>query len=95
MVSKQLSGDLKRKKMKSLVSTTASKVKSVEVKMSNMTFVVKCESHFIIAKKSTWSTPKFTAIIKETGEKLTTLCGKNFLRTQMEMVNSKPHLFLS
>ena len=81
--------------MKSLVSTTSRKVKSVEVKMSNMTFVVNCESHFIVCKKSSWSTPKFTATIKETGEKLTTLCGKSFLRTQMEIINSKPHLFLS
>jgi hypothetical protein len=81
--------------MKSLVSTTSRKVKSVEVKMSNMTFVVNCEMTFIRSVKNpSWSTPKFTAVIKETGEKLSTFCGKKFLKNQMELINSKPHLFL-
>ena len=81
--------------MKSLVRTSSTRIKQVEVKMSNMTFVVNCESHYIrTVKNPSWSTPKFTAVIKETGEKLTTLCGKKFLISQMELINSKPHLFL-
>lgn len=82
--------------MKSLVSTTANRVKTVEVKMSNMTFVVTCSSHYLAALNNPhWTTPVFVAHIKETGEKISPMCGKRFIKQQMELINSKPHLFLN
>ncbi len=81
--------------MKTTINTNTRKEKTLEVKFSNMTFVVKAYSHFMRELNSPyWVKNRFSATIKETGENIGFIgCRKN-LKAQMELVNSKPHLFL-
>lgn len=81
--------------MKTLESTKTRKVKTVEVKMSNMTFIVQSYSHYMAALNNpSWSKNKYTATIKETGEGIGMMGDRNLIRRQMEIINSKPNLFL-
>jgi len=81
--------------MKTLENTKTRKVKSIEVKYSNMTFIIEARSHYMAALNNPgWSKTKYTAKIKETGERIGLVCGRHLIKTQMELINSKPHLFI-
>jgi hypothetical protein len=81
--------------MKTLQSTAVRKAKTIEVKLSNMTFVVQAYSHYIYAVKDpAWTKTTYTATIKETGEGIGTMGGRKLIRSQMALINSKPELFL-
>lgn len=101
--------------MKTLESTKTRKVKVIEVKYSNMTFIVKVSTHYMTALCETkvidkatgtetiigealnnpsWAANKYTATIKETGEGIGLMGGRKLIKSQMELINSKPHLFL-
>jgi trans-2-enoyl-CoA reductase len=81
--------------MKTLESTKTRKVKTIEVKYSNMTFIVQSYSHFITTvKKPDWSKNKYTATIKETNEEIGVVGGRDLIKKQMELINSRPDLFL-
>lgn len=81
--------------MTTLQNSKTRKVKSIEVAFSNMTFVVKASTHFITGLYSSgWSTIKYTATIKETGEGIGMMGGRDLIARQMELVNSRPDLFL-
>jgi hypothetical protein len=41
-----------------------------------------------------WAANKYTATIKETGEGIGLMGGRKLIKSQMELINSKPHLFL-
>lgn len=79
--------------MKTLENNNNRKVKSIEVKYSNMTFVLQAHTHFIVGLNSGWSKTKFTAFIKETGEAVG-FGNKKLIKGQMSIVNSRPELFL-
>jgi trans-2-enoyl-CoA reductase len=81
--------------MKTIENTTTRKVKSIELQYSNMTFIVESYSHFIIAVNNpSWSKNKYTATIKETGEGIGMMGGRDLIKKQMELINSRPDLFL-
>jgi hypothetical protein len=80
--------------MTTLENTKTRKTKSIEVIFSNMTFVIKASTHFLIGLNSGWSTIKYTATIKETGEGIGVIGGRTLIKRQMELINSKPELFL-
>lgn len=81
--------------MKTLQSTAVRRVKTIEVKMSNMTFIVQAYSHYIYAVKDpAWTKTTYTATIKETGEGIGGLGGRKLIRGQMKLINSRPDLFL-
>ena len=81
--------------MKTLQNTNTKKAKTVEVKMSNMTFIVQAYSHYMGALNNPgWATNKYTATIKETGEGIGMMGGRKLIRSQMTLINSKPELFL-
>jgi len=81
--------------MKTLENTKTRKVKTIEVIFSNMTFVVKVHSHYMVALNSpSWSTNRYTATIKETGEGIGVMGGKKLITSQMDLINSRPDLFL-
>ena len=70
------------------------KIKTIELRYSNMTFIVKVKSNFITGWNSTWATNKYTAKIKETGEGIGVTGGRKLIKAQMELINSRPELFL-
>jgi len=81
--------------MKTLENTKTRKVKTIEVKYSNMTFIVQAYSHFMVSLNNpSWSKTKFTATIKETGEGIGMMGGRKLIKSQMELINSRPDLFL-
>ena len=80
--------------MTTLENTKTRKTKSIEVIFSNMTFVIKASTHFLIGLNSGWSSIKYTATIKETGEGIGVIGGRTLIKRQMELINSKPELFL-
>lgn len=81
--------------MKTLENTNTKKVKTVEVKFSNMTFIVQAYSHYMAALLNPgWARNRYTATIKETGEGIGMMGDRNLIRQQMELINSKPQLFL-
>lgn len=81
--------------MKTLQSTAFRKVKTIEVKMSNMTFIVQAYSHYIYAVKDpAWTKTTYTAKIKETGEGIGGLGSRKLIRGQMKLIDSRPDLFL-
>lgn len=80
--------------MTTLENTKTRKTKSIEVIFSNMTFVINASTHFLIGLNSGWSRTKYTATIKETGEDIGVIGGKEMIKRQMELINSKPEFFL-
>jgi hypothetical protein len=81
--------------MKTLVNSRREKVRNVEVKMSNMTFVVEARCHYMAALMNPgWSTVKYTAKIKETGEGIGRIGGVKLIKNQMALIDSIPDLFL-
>ena len=87
--------NLNNTKMTTLENTKTRKTKSIEVIYSNMTFVIKASCHYVIAVKNQgWTTTKYTATIKETGEGIGAMGGKEIIKRQMELINSRPDLFL-
>jgi len=81
--------------MTTLESTKKRKVKTVEVKYSNMTFIVQANMHYMAALNNPgWSSIKYTATIKETGEGIGGMGDRKLIKRQMELINSKPDLFL-
>jgi hypothetical protein len=81
--------------MRTLENTKTRKVKIVEIKYSNMTFIVQAYSHYMAALNNPgWSKNRYTATIKETGEGIGMMGGRKLIKSQMELINSKPHLFL-
>ena len=81
--------------MKTLQNTKTQKAKSIEVKFSNMTFIVESYSHYMVALiNPSWSRNKYTATIKETGEGIGMMGGRDLIKKQMELINSRPDLFL-
>lgn len=81
--------------MKTLENTKTRKVKSVEVQYSNMTFIVEAYAYYMdILNNPSWTKNKYTATIKETGEDIGMMGGRKLIKSQMELINSKPHLFL-
>ena len=83
--------------MKTLENNKSRKVKSIEVKYSNMTFKVLIFCHYIIGrKKSAWSNNSYTAIIKETNKIGVGgyMCLKS-IKKEMQLINSRPDLFLN
>ena len=94
-VSLRYESTTKNKKMRTLENTNTRKVKVVEVKYSNMTFIVQAYSHYMAALNNPgWTTNRYTATIKETGEGIGMMGGRKLIKSQMELINSKPHLFL-
>lgn len=81
--------------MKTLENTTTRKVKTIEVQYSNMTFIVQSYSHYITTVNNpSWTRNKYTATIKETGEGIGMMGGRDLIKKQMELINSRPDLFL-
>jgi hypothetical protein len=81
--------------MTTLENTKTRKVKAIEVIFSNMTFVIKASTHYMIALNNPgWSTVKYTATIKETGEGIGVMGGRTLIKKQMQLINSRPDLFL-
>ena len=81
--------------MKTLENTTTKKVKTIEVQYSNMTFIVQSCSHYITTVNNpSWTRNKYTATIKETGEGIGMMGGRDLIKKQMELINSRPDLFL-
>jgi hypothetical protein len=81
--------------MTTLESTAVRKVKAIEVSFSNMTFIVQAHSHYMAALNNPgWSTNKYTATIKQNGKGIGMMGGIKLIKSQMELINSKPHLFL-
>jgi hypothetical protein len=81
--------------MKTLENTKTRKVKVIEVNYSNMTFIVQAYSHYMAALENPhWSTNRYTATIKETGEGIGMMGDRKLIKSQMELINSKPNLFL-
>ena len=82
--------------MTTLANTKTTKVKAIEVKYSNMTFIVQAYSHYMAALNNPgWAKNRYTATIKETGERIGMMGDRKLIKLQMELINSKPHLFLS
>ena len=80
--------------MRTLESTKTRKVKSIEVKMSNMTFIITCHAHYILGFNGGWSKNKYTAVIKNNFQGIGTRGNLKAIRSQMELINSRPDLFL-
>jgi preprotein translocase subunit Sss1 len=81
--------------MKTLKNTNSEMEKSIEIKFSNMTFIVKAYSHYIKnVTNPSWTNNRYTATIKETGEGIGLMGGRKLIKNQMALINSKPHLFL-
>lgn len=81
--------------METLLSTKTNKSKTIEVKFSNMSFIVEATSHYVsLAKNKGWTKTKFTAKIKETGEGIGVIGSKTIIKNQMHLINSRPDLFL-
>lgn len=81
--------------MKTLLNTKTRKIKSIEVVYSNMTFVVEAYTYYMdLLNNPAWTKIKYTATIKETGEGIGMMGSRKLIRSQMELINSKPHLFL-
>jgi hypothetical protein len=81
--------------MKTIENNQKRKIKIIEIKLSNMVFEVQAYSHYITELlNSGWSRTRFTAKIKNTGEGIGIIGGKRFIRQQMEIINSRPDLFL-
>ena len=71
------------------------KIKTIELKYSNMTFIVEAYSHYIsLVNNPGWTTTRYTAKIKETGEKIGLMGGRRLIKEQMQLINSRPDLFL-
>jgi len=82
--------------MKTLQNTKTHKMKTTEIVFSNMTFIVELSCHYMAALNNPgWSTIKYRASIKETGKGIGGFGGKNLITRQMELINSRPDLFLS
>jgi hypothetical protein len=82
--------------MTTLQNTKTKKVRTIEVKLSNMTFIVESSCHYMAALNNPgWSKNIYTAKIKETGERIGGVGGRDLIKAQMQLINSKPHLFLS
>lgn len=75
-------------------TVSTEKEKTIEIVMSNMTFIVKAYSHYITAKNSGWTRTIYTGKIKENGQGIGVRGGIDMIRRQMTNINSKPHLFL-
>ena len=81
--------------MKTLSNTNTLKTKSIEIKYSNMTFIVTVLAHYMAALNCpSWSSNKYTAKIKETGEGIGCFGGRKLIKSQMQLINSRPDLFL-
>ncbi len=81
--------------MTTLQNTSTHKTKSIEVKYSNMTFIVTVSAHYMAALNCpSWSSNKYTAKIKETGEGIGGFGGRKLIKSQMQLINSRPDLFL-
>jgi hypothetical protein len=82
--------------MTTVTNTSSIKEKTIEVKYSNMTFVVKAYSHYMKALLNPgWARNRYTATIKETGEGIGMMGDRKLIKSQMALINSKPHLFLT
>ena len=74
--------------MKTLENTSKSKVKVVEIKYSNMTFIVQSFSHYMKELENpTWAKNRYTAKIKETGENIGGMGDRKRIRSQMALIN--------
>lgn len=80
--------------LNTIKTITTRKEKTIEFKMSNMTFIVKAYSHYITARNSGWTRTRFSAKIKETSQGIGVLGNLEMVRRQMKNINSKSHLFL-
>jgi len=81
--------------MKTLSNTNTLKTKSIEIKYSNMTFIVTVLAHYMAAlNRPSWSSNKYIARIKETGESIGGFGGRKLIKSQMQLINSRPDLFL-
>jgi hypothetical protein len=82
--------------MTTLVNNPARKVKSIEVKYSNMTFKVLVYCNYINTRnKSEWSSNIYTAIIKETNEMVaSSYPDRESIKTIMAFINSKKDVFV-
>lgn len=84
--------------MKNLTTVSAiktRKIKTIEVKYSNMTFIVQAYSYYVKEVLNPgWTTTKYSATVKETGEGTGGLGSRKLIKSQMELINSRPDLFL-
>ena len=81
--------------MKTLENNSKRKIKTIEVQYSNMTFLVEGYTAYIIGlRDGYWTRTKYTASIKETGENVGGMGDRNFIKRKMELINSRPDLFL-
>ena len=81
--------------MKTLENNSKRKIKTIEVQYSNMTFLVESYTAYIIGlRDGYWTRTKYTASIKETGENVGGMGDRNFIKRKMELINSRPDLFL-
>jgi hypothetical protein len=82
--------------MKTLENTKTTKIKSIEVKYSNMTFVVEAYTSYVVGlRDGYWTKIKYSASIKESGYHVGGFGDKNFTIKKMELINSRPDLFLN
>lgn len=81
--------------MKTLENTKTRKVKSVEVQYSNMTFIVEAGCHYVEHYAIPgWVKTYYSATIKETGEGTGMMGSKEDIKNHLELINSRPDLFL-
>ena len=81
--------------MKTLENTKQNKVKTLEMVYSNMTFLIKAQTYFVDHFSGAyWVKTFFTAKIKETGECTGFMGSKNDIKNHLELINSRPDLFL-
>ena len=81
--------------MKTTKNTLTHKEKTIELKYSNMTFVITARCHYMKDLNTPgWSMTKYTGIIKETGEGIGLMGSRKLIRSQIHLINSNSHLFL-
>ena len=92
----QNNSQLKTNKMQTIESNKTRIIKTIEIKRSNMSFIVTAHCHYMAALQNPgWSAIRFSAEIKETGENIGGVGGKSLIKKQIELINSKPELFLT
>ena len=79
--------------MKTTENTKKVKVKMIEVKYSNITFIVEARTHYM-DYSSSWARTKYTAVIKGFEKNAHLVGNREFIKSQMDFTNSKANLFL-
>lgn len=82
--------------MNTHTSTRTKKIKTFEMEYSNIIFIVRVYSHYMAQLNNPyWSSNRYTATIKKTGEDIGVVGSRDAIRKQMQLVNLKYNLFLN